>query len=77
MGDMREVFDAMRQHDKTRRMKNLSGFDSSGWVQHSEYHYSRDLLGDKLDYWPSRKKFRWRGKTMTGDVAGFINNRIV
>jgi hypothetical protein len=39
------------------------------------------LLGDRLDYWPSRKKFRWRNKTYArwqykGTVQDFIADRL-
>ena len=76
--DMGAVFRAMRDHDALRRRTNLARnaekLDDS-WTVHREDHWSKTLLGDRLDYWPSRNKFRWRGKTMTGDVFGFIRNR--
>ena len=75
MGDMREVFDAMKKRDAERRSRNLAAAVPTGWTIHTEYHWSRDLGGYRLDYWPSRNKFQWRGKVMTGDVAGFIKNR--
>lgn len=31
--------------------------------------------GKRLDYWPSRNKFQYNGKVMTGDVLGFIRKR--
>lgn len=76
MGDMGEIFNAMKRHDKERRERNLSSADLSGFTRHTEHHYSRHLNGDRLDYWPSRNRFRWRGKTHTGDVQGFIRNRL-
>jgi hypothetical protein len=27
-----------------------------------------------LDYWPSRKKYQWRGKIQRGDVTRIINS---
>ena len=76
MGDMGEVFNAMREMDAERRSRNLAAADPTGWTIHTEYHWSRDLGGSRLDYWPSRNKFQWRGKVMTGDVTGFIRNLI-
>lgn len=75
MGDMAEIFRAHREHDQERRERNLAKADASGWEIHTEYHWSRTLNGRRLDYWPSRNKFQYNGKVMTGDVAGFIKNR--
>lgn len=58
-----------------RRRRNAAASDASGWTQHTEHHWSRELCGHRLDYWPSRKRFRWKGQTHTGDVNGFIKNR--
>jgi hypothetical protein len=75
MGDMAEIFNAMREADKERRQRNLASADQTGWTVHSAVHWSRDLAGHRLDYWPSRNKFRWLGFTYCGDVNGFIRNR--
>lgn len=75
MGDMGEHFREADAFFKKRRKAHLDAFDPEGWTKHSEHHYSRTLQGERLDYWPSRQKFRWKGKTHTGDVMGFIRNR--
>ena len=75
MGDMREIFNAMREQDKKRKAQNLSAADPTGWTVHTNTHWSRELCGHRLDYWPSRNKFRWKGKTYCGDVVGFIRNQ--
>jgi hypothetical protein len=78
MGDMGEIFNAMREHDRERRSRNLENAwanGTNGWTVHREDHWSRDLLGDRLDYWPTRNKFRWRDKTRSGDVEGFVRKR--
>lgn len=46
--------------------------NDGGWTEHTEYHWSRDLCGHRLDYWPSRKKYQYRGKVRRGDVNAFI-----
>ena len=43
MGDMGEVFNAMREMDAERRSRNLAAADPTGWTIHTEYHWSRDL----------------------------------
>ena len=75
MGDMGEVFNAMREANKERRERNLNKFDPTGWNKHTEYHFSRQLNGKKIDYWPSRNRFQYDGRVMTGDVVGFIKKR--
>lgn len=80
MGDMREVFDAMREHDRERKARNLKEslekvYSMGDWTVHTEYHWSRQLNGKRLDYWPSRNKFQYEGKVHCGDVVGFIRNR--
>jgi hypothetical protein len=48
-------------------------------VQKGPYHYHVLEVGDKLlDYWPSSRRWRWKGKTYFGKVEsliGFINKR--
>jgi len=75
MGDMREVFDDMMQHNRARKAKNLASADPSGWTIHTKYHWSRDLNGKRLDYWPSKNKFQYDDRIMCGDVSGFIRKR--
>jgi len=76
MGDMGEVFNAMKREDARRRERNLqSATDDGGWKKHTAYHWSRDLNGDRLDFWPSRNRFHFQGRTHTGDVRGFIRRR--
>jgi len=33
------------------------------------------VAGHKLDYWPSRKKFQYRGKVRRGDIYQFIKGK--
>ncbi|MFA5630323.1 MAG: hypothetical protein WC997_02325 [Porticoccaceae bacterium] len=75
MGDVGEIFNAKRAADRERRARNLANADPSGWTIHTEHHWSRVLSGKRLDYWPSRNKFQFEGRVMTGDVMGFIRRR--
>lgn len=76
MGDMGDVFRALKEDRKIRRQKRLAEFVPCGrWTRHTDYHYSTALLGERLDYWPSSTRFFWRGKVRVGDVLGFIKNR--
>jgi len=77
MGDMAEIFHAMRVRDTGRRYQNLARARESElpWVEHTDYHWSLELQGDRLDFWPTKNKFRWRGKTYNGGVEGFIAKR--
>lgn len=75
MGDMGEVFRVHNALRKERGERNLAKASLDGFEQCTPYHYHRVLLGDRLDYWPSRNKWMWRGKVMTGNVREFIEKR--
>lgn len=79
MGDMGEMYHEMRKRDKQRKKKNLvdnsTVVNSPGWTKHTDYHYSYQLNGKRLDFWPSRNKWQFEGKIVVGDLAGFIRNR--
>lgn len=71
--EMGEIFNALRRERQEKRAERRVNFSSGPeWTRHHETHYSRDLLGERLDYWPGPMKWRWRGKTATGDVMQFI-----
>ncbi len=63
--DHKATIKANRQRD----LASAFAFPATGWTFHSETHWSRPLLGDKLEFWPSTRKFRWRDKTNYGTVA--------
>lgn len=42
------------------------------WKKHTPYHWSRQVAGEHLDYWPSKKKWRYLDENHTGDVNAFI-----
>lgn len=75
MGDMGEIFRDWNAHKKERKKERLAAANPEGWTIHTEYHWSRDLNGSRLDYWPSTGKFRYKGKTMFGGITGFIKKR--
>lgn len=75
MGDMAEIFKLMKEQDRQRRERNLENADPKGWTLHTPYHWSRDLNGSRLDYWPTKNKFKYEDRVMCGDVEGFIRNR--
>lgn len=77
---MGDVGDMWREVVQTRRIQRKRALDLAkqkpeGWTVHTEYHWSRTFQGERLDYWPSKGKWRWKGKTMTGRVDEFINAR--
>lgn len=75
MGDVGEYWNDHKEWDKQRKKRNLSKADPTGWKIHTDYHWSRELNGKRIEYWPSRNKFQYEGKIMTGDVFGFIRKR--
>lgn len=72
MGDMGDIFNAMRDLKKERKAQRLEKANPEGWLQHTEYHWSRMLNGKKLNYWPSTGKFEYNNIIKHGDVMKFI-----
>lgn len=86
MGDLYRDWDAFKKAAREERFGKAQAlfFDAwqgppmPGWTKHTPYHWSRDLDGDRLDYWPSTGKWRWRSKGYHGtpyDTANFIAKR--
>lgn len=75
MGDVGEDWRAHKEYLRGKRKDNLERempLIMSGWTKHTEHHYS-GMIGDKrIDYWPSRNKFMFSGRVMTGGIDGFI-----
>lgn len=72
-----------RAYQAGRREQNLIRYNAEGMdmiaealgkplKKHTDWHYSGMLAGHKLDYWPSRNKFAWKGRVMVSDLQGFI-----
>lgn len=77
-----EIYDAMKQHsrekfdaDRARFMAQAKASDDGAWVKHTEHHWSRQVAGKRLDYWPSRKKYQYDGRVSRGDVLAFIRKQ--
>lgn len=79
MTDRDPFWDALKAHKKEKFAADRAQFlaqavaaDDGGWTKHTDWHWSRQLNGKRLDYWPSRKKWMYEGKVSRGDVARFI-----
>lgn len=77
-----EDFEDIKQHakekfasDRKRFMSDATSKDDGCWTKHTEYHWSRYVNDFRLDYWPSRKKYQFRGKVQRGDVYKFIKKQ--
>ena len=73
MSERDPIWDALKEHsrakfdaDRARFLADAKSADDGGWTKHTEYHWSRIVDGHRLDYWPSRKKYRFKGKTRRG-----------
>lgn len=78
-----EIYDVMKQvskekfnADRKRFMTQAIQEDDGGWTKHTEFHWSRMVAGNKLDYWPSRKKFQYKGKVRRGNVLEFMTRKL-
>lgn len=79
MTDRDPIWDALKANskdkfnvDRAKFMAQAIANDDGGWTKHTEYHWSRTVAGERLDYWPSRKKFQFKGRVQRGDVLAFI-----
>lgn len=66
MGDMGEMFNAQRGATKEHRAKKLAEANTEGWTKHTEWHYSRDFNGYRMDWWPSGGKAQFMGRMVYG-----------
>tara|TARA_R110000850_G_scaffold273054_1_gene408797 strand:+ start:2029 stop:2271 length:243 start_codon:yes stop_codon:yes gene_type:complete len=71
MGDMAEVFNAMKQHKKESRAARFEAANDEGWEKHSDHHWYRIINGKKMNYWPSS------GLVMIGKKRMNINGKRV
>lgn len=69
MGDMAEVFNAMKTATKKKRSERLKSTSDEGWSKHTDYHWYRTIDGVRLNYWPSS------GLVMIGPKKFDINNQ--
>lgn len=76
-----EFFDEIKKERKAKRearrleWPEIAASHHLTWVKHHDTHWSCILLGDRLEYWPGPKRWRWRDKNSTGDVIQFIAAR--
>jgi len=81
MSDRDPIWDALKDRAKNKFDADRAVFfnqalakDDGGWTKHTQWHWSRMVNGERLDYWPSRKKYQWRGKIQRGDVTRIIKS---
>lgn len=78
-GDRDPIWDELKArskakfaNDRATMLAEASAQDDGGWKKHTPFHWSRTVHGQRLDYWPSRKKFMYRTKMHHGDVLKFM-----
>lgn len=74
--DMKALSKAKFDKDRAQFLSEAEAQDDGGWMKHSKYHWSRRVADNRLDYWPSRKKFQYKGKVKRGNVYEFIVARV-
>ncbi len=45
---------------------------SIDWHKFTKWHWKTEIDGKRLDYWPSKRKWKFKGEVQTGDVDQFI-----
>lgn len=66
MSDMADDFNAMKANAKRHRAEMLEKADTSGWTKHTEWHFSRFFQGERVEWWPSGGKAKYKGRIVYG-----------
>ena len=53
------------------------GKDREAWTVHNAFHWSREIDGKRLDYWPSKRKWQFDGRISKGSITGFLKRHKV
>ena len=68
-----EIWDEIKKHSQDKFDKDRKRFlaeaqrdEVKGWEKHTPFHWSRMVDGERLDYWPSRKKWQYKGRIRRG-----------
>ena len=76
------IWNVLREHSKAKLDADRKRFlaeavqkDDGSWTKHTQYHWSRMVNGQRLNYWPSRKKYQYQGEVRRGDVMSFIRKQ--
>ena len=66
MSELGEIYEAMRKRTKQHHREMLARADVEGWTKHTDYHYSRNFGGKRMEWWPSAGKARYNGDMIYG-----------
>lgn len=73
IGDDFRALEEMRKEERRERARrNGEIFDQANWIIHVDYHWGRWIDGEKLDFWPSKDKWMYRGKVRVGGLEDFL-----
>lgn len=72
--DLKACKKAKFDADRARFLADAQAADDGGWTKHTQWHWSRVVNGERLDYWPSRKKYMFRGKVKRGNVMQIVKH---
>lgn len=86
MGDMGDLFrdwEEAKRQERQQRLEIANAADLPGWTKHTQYHWSRMVAGQQLNWWPSTTRWSWgkkHGKPAMffgrqDDLLNFIRNR--
>jgi len=66
MGDMGDIFNDMQAAKKKHRQMKLAEADTSGWKAFTDYHFTREFNGERMDWWPSSGVAKYKRKMIYG-----------
>lgn len=78
-----ELWDDLKVLSKQKRLDRIKANlelaekqDDGDWLKFNEYHWQRKLNGEILDYWPSKRKWRYKKKIVSGCVYAFLSKNL-
>jgi hypothetical protein len=66
MSDAGELFRTQAEATKRHRAEMLAKADTSGWTRHTDFHFSRYYGRDRIEWWPSGGKAKFKGRMVYG-----------
>ena len=79
MSDASEMWRDWNAATKEKRATQLAESDTTGFIKHTNYHFSQDVAGHRLDWWPSTRRWQYKQHIYYGTadaLHGFIRNKI-
>lgn len=76
---LREMREERQKLKRAKREARLAEADTTGWGQHTEYHFYLYVDGEfrrKVDWWPNANKWQYKGQMYRGGCPKWLKEKI-